>query len=237
VKLPPAIRRPLVRARRAVCEALGSARYSRVALDEIDRKLERHLDFDAGVFVEAGANDGIEQSNTYYFEKFRGWTGLLVEPVPALAAACRAHRRAVVKEAALVATDSPGATVELHCAGLMSTVTGALGDEHATAAHVQRGLEAQRHLRGTDRLIVPARTLSSLLDETGITRVDLLSMDVEGSEAIALRGLDYERHAPRYICVEVRDVTAITAVLEPRYRLVEVLTDHGHRRDLLYALR
>jgi len=85
-----------VRTRRAAHEAVGSARYSRMALNRIDRKLERHLDFDGGVFVEAGANDGVTQSNTYYFEKFRGWTGLLVEPEPALAAACRRNRRAPV---------------------------------------------------------------------------------------------------------------------------------------------
>ncbi len=238
MNLPPALRRPLVRARRAVCEALGSARYSRLALNDLDRKLARHLDFDGGVFVEAGANDGVEQSNTYYLEKFRGWTGLLVEPEPALAAACRRNRRARVAEAALVATEVPGATVELHFAGLMSTVAGALGDAEATARHVATGLAVQPEIAGTRRVRVPARTLSALLDEAGLTRpVDLLSLDVEGAEPGALRGIDFARHAPRFICVEARDAAAIAALLEPRYRIAEVLTDVGTHRDLLYALR
>jgi hypothetical protein len=34
-----------------------------------------------GVFIELGANDGLTQSNTAFFEFSRGWTGLLVEPV------------------------------------------------------------------------------------------------------------------------------------------------------------
>lgn len=238
MNLPPQLRRPLVRARRAVFEALGSARYSRMALNGLDRKLERHLDFDGGVFVEAGANDGVQQSNTYYFEKFRGWTGLLVEPEPTLAAACRKHRRGPVAEAALVANEVPGAMVELHFAGLMSTLDGALGDADATARHVEKGLAVQPDIAATRRVRVPARTLSALLDGAGITKaVDLLSLDVEGAEPGALRGIDYGRHAPRFICVEARDAAAIAAILEPRYRLVEVLSEEGTHRDLLYALR
>lgn len=237
MNLPPRLYHPLARARRAVYEALGSPRYSRMALNGLDRKLERHLDFDGGVFVEAGANDGVQQSNTYYFEKFRGWTGLLVEPEPTLAAACRKNRRGPVAEAALVANEVPGATVELHFAGLMSTLEGALGDSSATARHVQKGLELQPNLAAR-RVRVPARTLSALLDEAGLTRrVDLLSLDVEGAEPGALRGIDFDRHAPRFICVEARDPAVIAAVLEPRYRVVEILSDEGSHRDLLYALR
>lgn len=232
------IHRNYHRLRRALHEAAGSARYSRMALHDLDRKLERHIGFDGGVFVEAGANDGVEQSNTYYLEKFRGWTGLLVEPEPGLAAACRRNRRARVAEAALVAEDVPGATVVLNFAGLMSTVDGALGDAAATARHVATALSVQPELAGTRRVPVPARTLSALLDEAGLVRpVDLLSLDVEGGEAAALRGLDFSRHAPRFICVEARDAAAIAAVLEPRYRVVEVLTDVGSHRDLLYGLR
>jgi FkbM family methyltransferase len=237
MNLPSSFRSPLVRARRTLCEALGSARYSRMALNGLDQKLERHMDFDGGFFVEAGANDGVAQSNTYYFEKIRGWTGLLVEPEPTLAAVCRRNRRASVVQAALVAVEVPMATVELHVAGLMSTVTGAMGDAEATARHVQAGLAVQ-NLTVTRRVRAPARTLSALLDEAGISRpIDLLSLDVEGAEPGALRGIDYERHAPKFICVEVRDAVAITAVLEPRYRLLEVLADVGSHRDLLYTMR
>jgi len=236
MNLPPSLSQSLKRLRRGVCEAVGVWRYSRPALYGIDRKLERWLDRDGGVFIEAGANDGVRQSNTYFLEKKRGWTGLLVEPVPELAAECRKNRRAaVVREAALVASDVAGATVELQVAGLMSTVTGALGDEEATARHVAKALAVQK-IAASRRMRVPARTLSALIDETGIGReIDVLSLDVEGAEEMALRGLDFSRHAPRFICVEVRDEAAIGAVLGARYRVAEVLTDVGTHRDLLYA--
>lgn len=239
--IPARVRQSLKRTRRSLCEAVGILRYSRPAQHDLDRKLERHLDFDRGVFIEAGANDGVRQSNTYYFEKIRGWSGLLVEPVPELAAECRRNRRAPVFEAALAASDVPGATVELHVAGLMSTVAGALGDDAATAAHVAAGLAVQG-LRATRRLHVPARTLSSLIEEARLpSPIDLLSLDVEGAELDALRGLDLARHAPRFICVEAREraplEAPLEALLEARYRLCEVLTDLGTRSDLLFTLR
>ena len=39
---------------------------------------------EAGFFIEAGASDFEKDSNTLHFELDRGWTGLLVEPNPAL---------------------------------------------------------------------------------------------------------------------------------------------------------
>lgn len=35
-----------------------------------------------GVFVEVGALDGFGASNTWFFEKERNWSGLLIEPNP-----------------------------------------------------------------------------------------------------------------------------------------------------------
>ena len=50
------------------------------SLNDLDKQLEKYLDFDNGYFVELGANDGVNQSNTLFFEHFRGWTGVLIEP-------------------------------------------------------------------------------------------------------------------------------------------------------------
>lgn len=235
MNLPPALREPLVRARRALCEALGSDRYSRAALHDLDRKLERHLGSDDGFFVEAGANDGFTQSNTYYLERWRGWTGILIEPIPELAAKCRRERRrSVVVPTALVASDFPGTEIEMRFAGLMSVSDGAFGDAALRDRHVATGLR-QSGVRGTYTLRVPARTLSAVIAEHGAGReIDLLSLDVEGAELTALAGLDLTRHAPRYICVEARDSAAVAALLGPRYALAEVLSDNGSHQDLLF---
>jgi FkbM family methyltransferase len=235
MNLPPAIRQPLVRARRAVFEALGSARYSRPALNDLDRKLERHLDFDGGFFVEAGANDGFNQSNTYYLERWRGWTGILVEPIPELAERCRRERRrSVVVQAALVASDFGGTDIEMHFAGLMSVSEGAFGNRAECHQHLRIGLQ-QRDVTGTYAVRVPALTLSAVIAAHAAGReIDLLSLDVEGAELSALAGLDLARHAPRFICVEAREPAEVAACLRPRYERIEVLSDNGAHQDLLF---
>ena len=231
IVLPP----PLVRLRRRAFEALGSARYSRLGLDDLDRKLARYLNFDDGFFVEAGANDGLDQSNTYYLERFRGWRGLLIEGMPELAARCRINRRhAVVEAAALVPAAAPGDTVEMHYAGLMSAVAGAMGGTEGTAEHVRQGIAAQE-IPASYVVRVPARTLTEVLARhRPAGEIDFLSLDVEGMEAAVLRGLDLERFTPRFMCIEVRNWAAITAVLGARYRVREVLVAQPTRQDVLF---
>jgi FkbM family methyltransferase len=200
----------------------------------LDVKLAQWLgDLRGGTFVEAGANDGVTQNNTLLLERSRGWSGLLVEPIPDLAEQCRRNRpSAIVEEVALVGDDGPGTSVRMRFSGLMSLVDGALGDAAAEQRHVADGLMRQG-LAETYDVEVPAATLSTLLDRHGLTDVDLLVVDVEGFEAEALAGLDLERHRPRFICVEANFPDAVEGVLGERYEAVAELS----HRDVLYRLR
>jgi hypothetical protein len=62
------------------------------ALNQLDLKLRPHLNLHGGFFIEAGANDGVNQSNTLYFEKNLNWKGILIEPIPELAQQCKENR-------------------------------------------------------------------------------------------------------------------------------------------------
>jgi len=202
------------------------------ALNDLDLKLEKHLGSHTGFFIEAGANDGISQSNTLFFEKYHGWTGLLVEPVNELAKRCRANRPdCIVENTALVAFDYPGSTVEMRYCNLMSLVRGAMKSDAEEEAHLQRGCDVQGI--GSYDLQVPATQLSALLDRHGIRQVDLLSLDVEGYELSVLQGLDFERHAPSWLLIEARFRKEIDDYLDPRYEVAEELSHH----DVLYRRR
>ncbi len=202
-------------------------------LDGLDRKLEPHLDFDRGVFVEAGANDGLSQSNTAYFEESRGWRGLLIEPIPDLAERCRANRpRSAVENCALVPLAQDGQPVAMTYCGLMSVVDGSWPDPGAERAHLEAGLKVQA-LERTYQVTVPGHSLSALIDRHRLRRIDLLSLDVEGFERQALDGLDFARHRPRFILVEARFRADIDDALLPLYDVRAELSHH----DVLYALR
>jgi len=219
------------RARRVAAEARGDDRLSKPALHQLDVKLNIIIDRDGGFFIEAGAHDGFTQSNTYWLERFRGWRGLLVEPMPELAAEARLSRpTASVVECALVPSDYPDKHVRMRFGDLMSMVDGARESEWPRLGTILGW-------RDPYEFDVEARTLSSLLDDIDPPEVDLLSLDVEGFEGSALRGLDLERHAPRYVLVEIhnreRDRPLVDAVLAERYVEDSWLSP----LDLLYVRR
>jgi len=204
----------------------------RFSLNDLDAKLERHLDFDGGTFVEAGANDGVAQSNTLYFESRRGWRGLLIEAVPQLAEECRRYRpHAIVEDAALVPPERQGETVALRYANLMSVVKGAMKTIDEEDAHIAAGCAVQKIQ--TYDLLARGATLSSLLEKHHLRHIDLLSLDLEGYELSALRGLDVRQHRPRYILVEARYRDEVHAYLADQYDFIEELSLH----DLLYRLK
>lgn len=221
----------IARSRRRAFERMGYFRYSQPALHAMDRKLDRIIDIDGGSFVEAGGHDGYTQSNTYYLERFRNWRGVLVEPMPEMAEQARRNRPgSLLFQCALVGPADEGGTIEIGFGDLFSQVRGEADD-----LWVRNGLV----LGWRDHRVesVPARTLSSVLDEAGVEHLDLLSLDVEGHEAQVLSGLDLARHAPAWILIEMHDLDAgrqeIGRLLGDRYVEHELLSplDVLYRRD------
>ena len=202
------------------------------ALNELDRRLEAFLNHDQGVFIEAGANDGIQQSNTLYFERYRGWSGLLVEPIPELAARCRRNRpKCHVAHAALTPRGFPDKQIAMRYCGLMSLVKGGMKSVDEEDQHIATGTECQR-LQSYE-VQVPAETLSDLWDRYRLDQVDLLSLDVEGFELPALQGLDLNRHRPRWLLIEARYRAEIEAYLGDWYHPEAELSHH----DVLYRCK
>ena len=75
-----------------------------------------------------------------------------------------------------------------------------------------------------EEIQVPTITLDELLEENGVSRIDFLSMDIEGSAPAALAGFDVERYRPALVCIE--------AGREPEYQrgLMEYFASHGYER-------
>lgn len=110
------------------------------ALNDLDIKLASYLNRQNGFFIEAGANDGISQSNTLYFEKYMRWKGLLIEPIPDLAKKCRVNRPScIVENCALVSSNFKNDSIEMQYANLMSLVKGAMKTEKEEMDHIEKG--------------------------------------------------------------------------------------------------
>jgi FkbM family methyltransferase len=231
----PRFRRAVVRGvraarrlRRDVYERRRSPRYSRPGLHDIDAKLERYLPDRPGVFVEVGAFDGYRYSNTYFLERFRGWSGVLIEPIPESFALCvRDRPRSQVFNCALVAPGGPS-SLTLSYGGPLSA--------ELSKERLKRELDRGTCFgwEETYEVTVPARSLTAVLEQAGVQSIDFLTLDVEGAEVDVLRGLDFDRYSPRYLLVETNGADqAIAEILEPRFAFVE----HFSENDAFYRRR
>jgi FkbM family methyltransferase len=141
----------------------------------------------SGFFVEVGANDPVERSQTWHLEQ-AGWTGVLVEPLPDLAVELVKARSAMVFAVACSSPANIGRTLPFHVAGPLSSLH---RDRMAPGAEPESIIDVQ------------VRTLDDILIEANAPAgIDLLSIDVEGHELEVLQGFDFARWRPRLIMIE-----------------------------------
>ncbi len=200
------------------------------ALNSLDMKLESYLDFNGGYFVELGANDGVNQSNTLYFEKFRGWHGVLIEPyLPNFKELIRNRSSTNFhKNAACVGPSYTSKKVALAYSNLMTSTLGVTSEIQNPVDHAMKG----EKFWGGNTFVFEAiaLTLNSILIEANSPNaIDLLTLDVEGVELEILKGVDHSRFRFRYICVESCQFEVISKYLsEQQYMYLESLSPHDH---------
>lgn len=203
--------------RRKLYELAGSDRYSIPSTQGICEQLDKYFKI-PGFFVEAGAVDGFFESNTYHLERLRHWNGILIEPVPAMYGRIKFNRpRSYRFNCALGAPSKVGQKLLVKSAHAMSKVIDEQPNSSTSAAFCS----------------VPVRTLTSILDEVSPNSVDLLSLDVEGYEIEALKGLDFSKWLPRYMlieCLTPDSKVEMDRFLSGQYRCIDQFT----YRDFFY---
>ena len=141
----------------------------------------------SGFFVEVGANDPEQWSQSFHLEQL-GWNGIVVEPQPHLAELLRQRRKAKVYAVGCSAPENAGKSMTLHLAGIHSSFDPML---KVVGVRPQGSVEA------------PLKTLDQILMETNApSPIDFLAVDVEGHEIEVLRGFDFARWRPRLILLE-----------------------------------
>jgi FkbM family methyltransferase len=141
-----------------------------------------------GFFVEVGANDPRNGSQTWFLEQ-RGWRGILVEPLFRFYEALKAARpRSLVFQAACGAPGHP-ATADLFVG------------ENSEHSSLQPNL-VDADTRYVRKETVRVLTLDEVLAEAGNPGTDFVSIDVEGMQLEVLKGFDLQRHRPALLFVE-----------------------------------
>lgn len=164
--------------------------------DDSPNNLRAELDFyllklgTNKVYMEAGSNDGISQSNTYHLEQQRGWRGILVEPCTEIYNICKKNRSENNIFYNNFLTNDLTKNISYLDTGTQCPLMYSFSKEK------------------TEHPVINI-TINKILENFG-DNIDFLSLDIEGWEMNALKGMDLNKYRPQLICIEIsRDVKFI----------------------------
>lgn len=170
-----------------------------------------------GTFVDVGAYDGVTGSNTLFLEKWRGWTGVLVEPVEGPRKMAERTRTAPCLP---VAVSKTAGTADFMAVTKGYTQMSGLLDTYDPTL-LKKVRADKRH--SEQKISVTTKTLSDILTEAGLENPDFISLDIEGGEISVLEDFDFERHQVGAWAIENNSGTAglNTLMRNKGYSLVE----------------
>ena len=174
-----------------------------------------------GFYIDVGAGHPVADNVSLWFYE-RGWSGLVAEPIPELAALYSHIRpRDQVYE------------------GLIGRENGVVDFFHVNRLHgfsttVQNHAETAKDFGAEyQSMKLPMMTLEKICETYKINNIDFLKIDVEGAESAVLEGNDWTRFRPRVIVAE-----AVTPGKgEPAWQEFEpLLLANGYRFKLFDTL-
>ena len=175
----------------------------------------RHFfaDWRGGFFVDVGCARPRSGSNTYYIEDRLGWSGIAVDALGEYAPLWRELRPRSKFFNFLVSdrSDDVMPFYRSELPGISSYLKGR-ADWHSSGSRPVK----------VEKIQVPTVTLTKLLNANGVSRIDFLSMDIEGAEPLALAGFDIDRFLPALVCIEVKPST--------RGAIESYFSSHGYVR-------
>jgi FkbM family methyltransferase len=157
-----------------------------------------------GFFIDIGAHDGIQISNTYVLEQ-QGWQGICIEPIPEIYSLLQENRSCDTFNVAISSSTDKAASFFK-----VSGMEGLSGLERQMPDRIRLGLQE----RGLDIELITVNAIP--FDELMKTYphleyVDFLSIDVEGGEQDVLDSIDFQRMRFGLITIENNPGTEILA--------------------------
>jgi len=178
-----------------------------------------------GTYVEAGANDGVTQSNTLLLQEHFNWKGLLIEPCVQSYKKCLKTRgdKNIVVNCALVSSDE----IKSIKGDFVAKESGVDWDS------LMNSIDGKRK-NNSSLVEVDACTLGKIVKDNNIKDIDFMSLDVEGFELEVLKGIDLlAEWSPKVFLIELYPVEyeEVVSLLSPYYNLVGNFSNFSKEKD------
>ena len=162
-----------------------------------------------GYFLDVGSADGTMESNTKALEE-RSWKGICIDPFPAN---MQGRTCTMVKE---VVSSVSGETIKFHQSGLLGGIAATLGKWKDVAEQAPA-------------VEFTTVTLAEILERNRAPSfIHFMSLDIEGAELEALKGVPFDKYRFGAMAIEHNDE-------EPkRTEIMKLLEERGYRRSHTY---
>ena len=170
-----------------------------------------------GFFIEAGAFNGQDISNTLLLEMKYNWTGILIEPNPDLYQEMLSKQRKSFCLETCLSTEKEVQKVDFDATGAYGGIMNGEGLKPGSRAN-----EAVKQNKENNPDFVPRygayvrRTLqmqclplTSIIEALGNPVIDYFSLDIEGAEFPVLKTIDFDKVDIRVFSIEVTKLDSI----------------------------
>jgi len=183
-----------------------------------------------GFFLDIGANDGISFSNTFFFEKERGWSGICIEPIPEVFNQLNNIRKSINYNVCI--SEEEGVVNFRRVHGVHEMLSGIL--EFMTPDHIKRINEECDSTKGRfEDIQLKSRNINSILESHNISKIDFLSIDTEGAEFTIIKTINFDKIQIIFLSVENNDSSEeIRKYLKSKgYKYIPFITDDFFIKD------
>ena len=198
-------------------------------LNNLDEKILKYLDYNNGFYIELGANDGISQSNTLHFEKYKNWKGILIEPIKQKYDQCVNIRskRNYFFNCACVSDEFEGNKIKLIYSNLRTMV---VDKKNLIDPNIHISKKDVKIYEKNYEIECESRTLNSILEEVNAPKlIDFFSLDTEGYEIEILKGINFVEYKFKFILIETPNINLVKKYLNSKkYELIDKLTFHDY---------
>lgn len=150
-----------------------------------------------GIFVDIGAWDGVRYSNSYFFETYRNWTGVCVEPLPKEFKKLKDNRKCICLNYAISTINGKKKFLMIdhpEGGGMLSGLV-----DGYNKAHMKR---VNKFKDNSSIIEVECKNINDLLIEYKLYNIDYCSIDVEGIDFDILKDINFNKFNITLISIE-----------------------------------
>ena len=183
----------------------------------LDKKMLKYLDYKNGYYIECGAYDGVNQSNTWYYEKILNWKGVLIEPNFKKFQLLTKYRKKnnIFVNCALVEKNYKKKDIKIFKKGLAS-------------ATYDKNLFKKDYFQQYHKLpyyYSKVDNLTHILSKANAPKlIDFFSLDVEGYEENIIKGINFNEFNFRYFLIETQNPNVNRILHKNNYDLIGKLS-------------